>query len=173
VALVKCTECGNEVSDKAKTCVKCGAPMVKQQTDAGKMLGGLGVLIVGALITWGCASDNSARNGSDAANQAQSCSKDDLQCLGDKEIVAAAIYCKDPIERLATHIVKWTGGTFEMKFSRFRWTDEPGGPITYIGDKAEFQNDFGAYTPVIYQCDVAGDGKTVLAVRATAGRLPP
>jgi hypothetical protein len=69
--------------------------------------------------------------------------------------------------------VKWTGGTFEMKFSRFRWTDEPGGPITYIGDKAEFRNDFGVYTPVIYQCDVAGDGQTVLAVRATAGRLPP
>jgi hypothetical protein len=60
-----------------------------------------------------------------------------------------------------------------MKFSRFRWTDEPGGPITYIGDKAEFRNDFGVYTPVIYQCDVAGDGQTVLAVRATAGRLPP
>ena len=42
--------------------------------------------------------------------------------------------------------MKWTGGNFAMKFSRFRWTDEPGGPITYIGDKAEFQNDFGAYT---------------------------
>ncbi|MFL9967136.1 hypothetical protein PQR02_40705, partial [Paraburkholderia sediminicola] len=65
------------------------------------------------------------------------------------------------------------GCTFEIKSSRFRWTDKPGGPITYIGDKAEFQNDFGAYTPVIYQCDVAADGKTVLAVRATAGRLPP
>ncbi|WP_408356791.1 zinc-ribbon domain-containing protein [Paraburkholderia sp. RL18-103-BIB-C] len=37
MALVKCKQCGNEVSDKAPTCVKCGAPVVKQQTDAGKM----------------------------------------------------------------------------------------------------------------------------------------
>lgn len=173
MALVKCKECGNEVSNKPTTCVKCGAPVVKLQTDAGKMVVGLGVLIVGALINWGCVSDNSARNGSDAANQAQSCSKDDLQCLGDKGVVAAGIYCQHPIERLATHTVKWTSGTYDMKFSRFRWTDEPGGPITYIGDKAEFKNDVGAYTPIIYQCNLASDGKTVLAVSATAGRLPP
>jgi hypothetical protein len=137
------------------------------------MLGGLGVLIVAALISSGCASDHSARNVGDATNQAQWCNTDDLQCLGDKGTAAAALYCKAPIERLATHVVKWTGGTFETEFSWFRWTDEPGGPITYIGDKAEFRNDVGVYTPVIYQCDVAGDGKTVLAVRATAGRLLP
>ncbi len=173
MALVKCKECGNKASGNAAMCVKCGAPAEKLQTDAGKMLGGLGVLIVGALITCSCVSDNSVKNGSDAANQAQSCSKDDLQCLGEKGTVAAGIYCKIPIERLAAHIVKWTGGTYEMKFSRFRWTDEPGGPITYIGDKAEFRNDVGTYTPIIYRCDVASDGKTVLAVGATAGRLPP
>ncbi|MFM0340794.1 zinc ribbon domain-containing protein [Paraburkholderia fungorum] len=173
MALVKCKECGNGVSDKATRCVKCGASVIKLQNDAGKMLSGWGVLIVGALITWGCVSDNSVKNGSDAANQAQSCSKDDLQCRGDKGTVAAGIYCKNPIERLATHIVRWTNGTDEMKFSRFRWTDERGGSITYIGDKAEFQNDVGAYTPIIYQCDLAGDGETVLSVGATAGRLAP
>lgn len=27
MALIKCTECGTEVSDKASTCVKCGAPV--------------------------------------------------------------------------------------------------------------------------------------------------
>jgi hypothetical protein len=173
MALLKCKQCGKGVGDKATSFVRYGAPVVKRQIDAGKMLGGLGVVIVGALITSGCVSDNSAKNGSHAAAQAQSCSEDDLQCLGDKGTVAAGIYCKNPIERLATHTVKWTGGTYEMRFSRFRWTDKPGGPITYIGDKAEFQNDVGAYTPIIYQCDLASDGKTVLAVSATAGRLPP
>ena len=173
MALGKCKECGTEVSDKATASVNCGAPVAKRQTDAGKKLGGLGILMVSALITWGCVSDNSVKNVSDAANQAQPCSKDDLQCLGDKGTAAAGIYCKNPIERLATHIVKWTAGTDEMKFSRFRWTDEPGGSITYIGDKAAFQNDVGAYTPIIYQCDLASDGKTVLSVGATAGRLQP
>ena len=175
MALIKCKECGTEISDKAVTCVKCGAPVAKQQSDGGKMLGGLGVFIVGALIIWGCVSAFGGSSGSgknDSANQAQSCAKDDLQCLGDKGDIAAGIYCKDPVERLATHSVKWTDGTFEMKFSRFRWTDKPGGAITYIGDKAEFQNGFGAYTPVIYECDLASDGKTVLDVRVREGRLP-
>jgi hypothetical protein len=100
------------------------------------------------------------------------CKPDDLQCLGDQGIGAATVYCKDPIERLATHDVKWTDGFFEMKFSRFRWASEGNGAITYIGDKAEFQNGFGAYTPVIYECDLARDNKTVLDVRAEEGRLP-
>ena len=28
MALIKCTECGQMVSDKASTCPKCGAPIV-------------------------------------------------------------------------------------------------------------------------------------------------
>jgi hypothetical protein len=27
MALINCKECGTEVSDKARTCVKCGAPL--------------------------------------------------------------------------------------------------------------------------------------------------
>lgn len=27
MALIKCPECGKEVSDKAKTCINCGCPM--------------------------------------------------------------------------------------------------------------------------------------------------
>jgi hypothetical protein len=100
------------------------------------------------------------------------CAKDDLQCLGDKGVIAAGIYCKDRIARLAEHDVKWTDGTFDMKFSQFRWADKSAGTITYIGDKAEFQNGFGAYTPVVYECDLAGDGKTVLDARVSEGRLP-
>lgn len=100
------------------------------------------------------------------------CKLDDLQCLGDKGVIAAGVYCQDDIERLATHSVRWTDGTFETKFSRFRWADEKAGVITYIGDKAEFQNGFGAYTPVTYECDLSPDNKTVLDVRAREGRLP-
>jgi hypothetical protein len=31
MALVKCTECGSEVSDQAWTCWKCGAPVVPEE----------------------------------------------------------------------------------------------------------------------------------------------
>jgi len=30
MALIKCTECGTEISDSAMTCPKCGAPATKQ-----------------------------------------------------------------------------------------------------------------------------------------------
>lgn len=100
------------------------------------------------------------------------CAKDDLQCLGDKAGVAASIYCRDPVEHLAKYSVRWTDGFLQMKFSRFRWKDKATGQLTMVGDKAEFQNGFGAYTPVIYECDLDADGKTVLDVRVHEGRLP-
>jgi len=35
MALMKCSECGNDVSDKAPSCPKCGAPVVPGQSNAG------------------------------------------------------------------------------------------------------------------------------------------
>ena len=32
MAIIKCPECGKEVSDKAKTCIHCGAPLVKENS---------------------------------------------------------------------------------------------------------------------------------------------
>lgn len=32
MALVKCAECGNQISDKASACPKCGAPMARPVT---------------------------------------------------------------------------------------------------------------------------------------------
>lgn len=31
MALIKCSECGNEISDKAESCPKCGNPIVQQR----------------------------------------------------------------------------------------------------------------------------------------------
>jgi hypothetical protein len=100
------------------------------------------------------------------------CAPDDLQCLGDNATVAAGLRCDDPIEARAKYAVRWTDGLFEPKFSRFRWTNKKGGGLTMIGDKVEFQNGFGAWAPMIYECDMTADGKTVLRVRVREGRLP-
>jgi hypothetical protein len=171
MALIKCRECGTEISNKAAACVKCGAPLkVKGKTGCLPVLAGL--LVLGFVI--GVISNHSPSHSdkSEPKTEAEACKKDDLQCLGDKGIVGASVYCKNQIERMATHSVRWTDGTFEMKFSRFRWGDKTVGEITYIGDKAEFQNGFGAYTPITYECDMAADNKTVLDVRVREGRLP-
>ncbi|MBK1616836.1 hypothetical protein CKO44_25745, partial [Rubrivivax gelatinosus] len=44
----------------------------------------------------------------------------DLACYAEKGVVAAGVYCKDDVERLAKHSVKWVDGTFEQKFSHYR-----------------------------------------------------
>ena len=123
MALIKCRECGTEISDKAASCVKCGAP-VKKKSKTAETIGGL--VIIG-LVGWiaielfgGSSSSGPQQPPAEKPVQAESCKKDDLQCLGDKGIVGASVYCKDPVERLASHSVRWTDGTFEMKFSRFR-----------------------------------------------------
>ena len=176
MAMTKCKECQTEISTTADSCPKCGAKQVRTSGCAKVALWFF--IIVGVLVVIAQCSSPSSVTPTSANEQKQdekptpTCAKDDLQCLGDKLIVAAGVYCKDPIERLATHSVRWTDGTFETKFSRFRWANKEAGQVTMIGDKAEFQNGFGAFTPVIYECDFAADGETVLGVRVNEGRLP-
>ena len=33
MALIKCPECGKEISDKAKVCIHCGYPLNEQKED--------------------------------------------------------------------------------------------------------------------------------------------
>jgi hypothetical protein len=205
MALINCSECGHQVSDKAAACPKCGNPIAAAlpqtpppvvpppKNKASPFRAVLGTLAIICLVVVGLAvinggdhvpsqtssgepmpaSESEPTQQPAPAKTSGTCKQDDLQCLGDKGVVGASIYCKDAVERLATHSVRWTDGTFELKFSHFRWLDKTNGTITFIGDKAEFQNGFGAYTPVTYECDMAPDNKTVLDVRAHEGRLPP
>lgn len=85
--------------------------------------------------------------------------------------IAAAVRCKDPVERLAKYTARWTDRTFEPKFSHFRWFKESEGIIIYIGDKIEFQNGFGAWQAHVYECDYDPKSEQVLDVRARPGRL--
>lgn len=85
--------------------------------------------------------------------------------------MAAGVYCKDSVEKLAQYSSRWTDGTFETKFSHFRWLNEEQATITFIGDKIEFQNGFGAYQTHTYECEFDPESKTILDVRASPGRL--
>ncbi len=67
---------------------------------------------------------------------------------------------------------RWTDGFLEPKLSRSIWSDRENGIATYIGDKIEFQNGFGAWQPHVYSCDVDLGLKVVVDVSAAPGRLP-
>lgn len=184
MALLKCHECGATVSTEAKACQSCGAPPRKPMSPIVKYGGGFLVVTVGLGVVASFFIPNDAPKA--AAPQPQptapvaavaeapakpSCASDDLQCRGNDGSIAAGVYCRKAVESLAKHSMRWTDGFLEPKFDRFRWKGEVGGAITYVGNKAEFQNGFGAYTPIIYECDLGPDNKTVLGVRAREGRL--
>lgn len=102
---------------------------------------------------------------------AQSACKSDLQCWGDKNAVMAAVTCQPLIEKMAKWDHKWTDGILEPKFSRFRWRDQSRGVVTYVGDKLQLQNGFGAWGNVIYECDFEPTTERVSDIRITQGRL--
>jgi hypothetical protein len=129
----------------------------------------LGVIVM--LFVFGVMADKKDASASSSSTASNQCAEGNLQCLGDKGVVAASVYCKNEVEKLAKHSVRWIDGTLELKFSHYRWRNKAHQEITYIGDKAEFQNGFGAYTRVVYECDLDTDNKTVLGVRVHEGRL--
>ncbi|BAU74370.1 hypothetical protein KF707C_26820 [Metapseudomonas furukawaii] len=73
--------------------------------------------------------------------------------------------------KLANYSARWTDGVLDTKFSHFRWLNQAQGTLTFIGDKIEFQNGFGAYQKHIYECDFNPAGDQVLSVRARPGQL--
>ncbi len=97
--------------------------------------------------------------------------KSDLHCWGEKHFVDASVKCVRPIERLAKYSSKWTDGWLTPKFSHYRWKDSKKGIITYIGDKIQFQNGFGAWQDHTYGCDFDPATGSVRGVRAVPGRL--
>lgn len=189
MAIMKCRECLGQVSDQAGTCPHCGAPVVKQKPPPKKLsktdkilLVPLTLIFVLGIFSWAKRSQEEdvkkaeieaqATQAAEVNADAQKAScKKDLQCWGDKGSPAAGAYCRDQIEKLATHSMRWTDRFLEPKFSHFRWLDKDRATVTFSGDKAEFQNGFGAYTTVTYECDFDQDSKQVLDVRVREGRL--
>lgn len=106
----------------------------------------------------------------EAEEQANAC-RNDLQCWGEKHMVEATVRCRSPIERSANFSMEWTDRWFEPKISHMRWRDIEAGIITYIGDRARFQNGFGAWQNVIYECDYHTLRETVVDINVRPGRI--
>lgn len=171
MALVKCHECGKDVSTQAAACPGCGVkprPVPKPSSKRDRTMATVVALVgVGIAAAFVLADDGPEAQAKKQAEEV-ACTQD-LSCWGERNSIAAEVRCPDRVERLATHSVHWRDGT---KMTHFRWKDKSAGIVTYLGDRAEFQNGFGAYTPVVYECDFDPATKTVLDVRASEGRLP-
>ena len=97
--------------------------------------------------------------------------KRELSCWGEKASTVAMFTCPRFVERMARYDYEWTDGFLDVKFSHYRWKDVENGIVTVIGDKIKFQNGFGAWSNMIYECDVNPATETVLDVRVSEGRI--
>ena len=172
MALKACIECKKQISTDANPCPNCG----KKNPHVSPGVSLFVFLLVGipmfAMCSGLCSKGDSSTGSSSApkasAQDDPNC-KQDLECWGDKNTVGAGVRCEEPIERLAKYAHEWTDGMLEPKMSHYRWQNRSAGVVTFIGDKLRFQNGFGAWQNVVYECDY--DGKTVLDVRVHEGRL--
>lgn len=171
MALTSCKSCKQQVDTTAKTCPHCG--VANPGVTTGSIIGGLVALVFIGIIVVKCVGggDDDAAAAPEQAKVDDATCVQTLQCWGDKHSISGGVYCKDPVEKLAKFTARWTDGTFETKFSHFRWLDQSKGTLTLIGDKIEFQNGFGAYQGHVYECDFDPATNQVLAVRASPGRL--
>lgn len=100
--------------------------------------------------------------GGETAEQQQQCDAD-AKCFAEKHAGAAIGPCRRSVERLAQYDFEWIAG---QKFSVYeRHTNEPQ-IITYSGDKIKFQNGFGAWRVMTYDCDYDVASGKVIEARA-------
>ncbi|MBX9612444.1 MAG: zinc ribbon domain-containing protein [Burkholderiales bacterium] len=174
MALKPCRECRQEVSTEAKTCPHCGTPNpTTPKATAKDTLAGLVVLALiaaGTVVTCSDSDDEKKAKAKKADDALAKC-RQDLACIGEKVSISASGACAREVERLAKNSMRWTDKSLESKFSHYRWGTPDKTHVTLLGDKAQFQNGFGAYINVVYACDVDVQSYGVGKVDVQEGRL--
>lgn len=199
-ALVACKDCGEHVSKKAKSCPHCGvsSPGVTAQD---MVAGWVVLIVIGLVVftifavggkspdatseaaaevaegrsageeaSESTPTEESGPTAEELAAAEEACRKSG-SCWAERHRIAAEVYCKPEVERLAKYDHEWTDGWFGHKFSRGAFLDEEKGTLMYFGDQLRLQNGFGAYQNYVYRCDFDPETNTVLAVNAEPGRL--
>lgn len=173
MALINCSECNKKISDSAKNCPSCGAPVPKEKSLMPRII--LIAIIIG--VTWSAFTKNDEKkltaisfSESESNTDQDKCKTDDITCIANKGVAKATGQCKRQIEKLSVNEYKWENSLLKPIFSKVQWFDQDHGTITYIGDKIKFQNDSNAFVNMIYQCDVLITGN-VIGVRAKPGKL--
>lgn len=182
MALIKCKECGKDVSSTAAACPSCGKPIPKQSQL------GTGCLIViiffVVLAVIGQCSDKASKPASapapvgPAPGQSSPASTapappiaidlKNAKALDAKYGIAAGIQCgsnaDDYLRSVAKYQFRWDDlGTFDFKFDRFLKDVSAPGVLTEISNKVALQNGFGAYERIQLYCEYDTQSEKTLA----------
>lgn len=172
MALIKCRECGNEVSNKAKNCPQCGAQVKRNDFGCGSILAVVFIIVLFAAIFGeeDSAAPTSATVDDDKPEVSEKpCDSD--ACLSDRFMIDASVACKPYIQKLSKYQYEWLDGWTMPTFSRYSVSREGDVAITYFGDALKFQNGFGAWSNIIYMCKYNTSTGLVMDYMAEEGRL--
>jgi len=172
MAKEKCKKCGEEISIFATKCPNCGASTVSGKDFFFGIIGLIAIAwVVGAIFSGDEGSYDEPTPSAEPTAKADDKCGSDLRCLADEYHIVAGINCEPYVERLAKYQMRWTDGFLDRKFPYKGW-DHKKRTITYYGDYAEFQNQYGAWSNVVYECEFDPRLERVINVKAKQGRLP-
>ncbi len=160
MALIKCSECASDVSDKAKSCPKCGAPVVLPppvltRTDTAKMW--LMFLGLGAAAVWFIHHELNEAPAPEPTAAVASTAPYEIQALA---------ACSKALKRAAKNPsginIPYTTDLATAGGYMFNWDK---------GDGLTMQNGFGAKIDTQATCVVAEDGTTVIGLVVDGKKL--
>lgn len=177
MALIKCPQCGHDVSPQAESCPSCGHPIAESINRRGGGSGcgivfGIVLLLIGVFVILALFDNNSAqkKEGTVQTNEADAstCKVDWSKCKTNsdiandyEEITSAQVACKFYASKLAKYgEPKWPW----LSFSHFTPGDDaPRTGVLHLREPdAQFQNQFGAMAHVDVDCSYNLKDKKVL-----------
>jgi len=168
-----CSRCGNLLTsqEKWKKCLKCGREYPSLRGKDILIATPIVLILAGMLGQWSV--DSQKADAIKETMRIEQCKKD-VVCWARENNSSAMESCKTAIEHSTTNAVKWADDINSRSFFRKAlWKDNDNGTsgvITYFGDQAQAQSNFGAWKNIIYQCDYTPSNSTASAT-FTEGRL--
>jgi hypothetical protein len=189
MALIKCVDCGQKISDAAPSCPSCGRPKTAAAPVADKNApsatrGILSLLFVLFFIGAVVSTCNSSNSSSSAASSNPTpppppapdspATLNDAKALDAKYEIPANSSCgveaDDYLRSIAKYDFKWDDtGFLESKFDKYLVNVVSPGVLTTVSHKAKLQNGFGAYQHIELFCDYDTQAKKVLRFRFVGG----
>lgn len=169
--LVKCKGCEEWISKKAAACPHCGEPGKKKTSGCTWLVAVFVVFPVFGLFIMATHDESTTpvvQKVADVPVSKADCLKS-ADCIFEKYVIDAEVYCPKYIQRYAQYDYKWTDGLLGYKFTKVSVVS--GGVVRFYGDSLQFQNQYGAWSNVVYSCDFDTVNESVIAANAEDGRL--
>lgn len=162
MALIKCKECGKNISTKANVCPHCGFDITKHKKQQVLIVSVILIIIAVICFSVGSSDNKSATKTSQqqSSNAAYNEQQDDqkpesceqsLDCLANKFNSEAAQACKAELQKLPKQNYEWIN-YFPIIFDNYQWQNKEYLTIKYIGNEIKTQNSSGVWYRTYYYC---------------------